>query len=207
MRFSKAAARAFHSAAARTSTSFHGKALAEDLQVLLDLASDGLRRPAFLPDYVERMRQQLLASLAIREQDTSEVASLIFDEALFPGHPYGKPVDGYIETIQAITRQDMVDFHARFFQPEDLILVIAGALEGLDVKKLVEDYFADWQNTARQRPALPAIPDAPKEIIRRHRFIEDKSQTDLILGTYGPHANRMITCRPIWATTSSGSSG
>ena len=166
------------------STSFHGKALAEDLQVLLDLASDGLRRPAFPADYVERMRQQLLASLAIREQDTAEISSLIFDDTLFPGHPYGKPVDGFIETVQAITRQDMVDFHARFFQPEDLILVIAGALEGLDVKKLIEDYFADWQSTPAQKPATPAMPEAPKEIIRRHRFIEDKSQTDLILGTW-----------------------
>jgi zinc protease len=133
------------------------------------------------------MRQQLLASLAIREQETGEIASLIFDEALFPGHPYGKPVDGFIETVQAITREDMVDFHARFFQPKDLILVIAGAIEGLEVRKQIEDYFADWRNKLVQRPALPAIPEAPKEIIRKHRFIEDKSQTDVILGTYGPN--------------------
>lgn len=167
-------------------TSFHGKALAEDLAVLLDLASDSLRQPAFTPDYVERMRQQLLAGLAIREQDTSEVASLLFDQALFPDHPYGIPVDGYIETIGAITRQDLVDFHARSFRPEGMILVIAGALEGLDVKKAVEEYFADWQNASGQKAVLPKIPEAPQAIIRRHTFIEDKSQTDLILGTLGP---------------------
>jgi len=167
-------------------TSFFGKGLAEDINVLLDLASDGLRHPAFLPDYVERMRQQLLAGLAIREQDTSEVASLLFDQALFPAHPYGNPVDGYIETVQAITRQDLINFHTQYFQPERMILVIAGALEGLDVKSIVESCFADWQSTPGQKPALPAMPEAPKEIIRKHRFIEDKSQTDLILGTYGP---------------------
>lgn len=167
-------------------TSFYGKALSEDIQVLLELAADGLRHPAFLPDYVERMRQQLLAGLAIRGQDTSEVSSLLFDEALFPGHPYGNPVDGFIETVQAISRQDMVDFHDRFFQPDGLILVIAGALEGLNVKMLVESFFADWQSTPGQKPALPALPEAPQAIIRKHRFIEDKSQTDLILGSYGP---------------------
>jgi zinc protease len=167
-------------------TWFHGKALAEDIGVLLDLASDSLRHPAFTPDYVERMRQQLLASLAMREQDTSEVASLIFDQALFPGHPYGNPVDGFIETVQAITRQDLVDFHTGFFQPAGMIMVISGALEGYDVKALAEKCFADWQNTPIQTPTLPAIPDAPKEIIRKHRFIEEKSQTDLIMGTYGP---------------------
>ncbi|MDP2965310.1 MAG: pitrilysin family protein [Pelolinea sp.] len=167
-------------------TWFHGKALAEDIGVLLELASDSLRHPTFVPDYVERMRQQLLAGLAIREQDTSEVASLIFDLALFPSHPYGNPVDGYIQTVQTITRQDLVDFHASYFQPEGMIMVIAGALEGMDVKALTEGCFADWQNNPKQIPALPLIPEAPKEIIRKHRFIEEKSQTDLILGTYGP---------------------
>ncbi len=167
-------------------TSFHGKALAEDLPVLLNLAADGLRRPAFPKDYVERMRQLLLTGLAIREQDTVGIASLLFEQALFPGHPYGNPADGYIETVQAITRQDLLDFHARWYQPQDMILVIAGAVEALDVKSLIEEHFADWQNAANQKPASPVLPEAPKAIVRRHRFIEDKSQTDLILGTYGP---------------------
>ena len=167
-------------------TWFHGKALSEDIGVLLELASDSLRHPAFTPDYVERMRQQLLAGLAIREQDTAEVSSLLFDLALFPGHPYGNPVDGYADTVQAISRQDLVDYHASYFSPVGMILVIAGALKGLDVKALAESVFADWQNTPKDMPAVPAIPEAPEEIIRRHRFIEDKSQTDLILGTHGP---------------------
>jgi zinc protease len=80
----------------------------------------------------------------------------------------------------------LVDFHTHFFQPEDLILVIAGAIESLDVKTMVESFFDDWKSAREQRPALPAMPEAPKEIVRKHRFIEDKSQTDLILGTYGP---------------------
>ena len=68
-------------------TSFSGRALAEDAELLFDLAADGLTRPAFEEQYVERLRGQLLASLAIREQDTSENASMLFDRLLFPGHP------------------------------------------------------------------------------------------------------------------------
>ena len=56
--------------------------------------------PRFPPTYVERLRNQLLAGLAIRDQDTSEVASMLFDQALFPDHPYGNPDDGFIETVQ-----------------------------------------------------------------------------------------------------------
>ena len=167
-------------------TWFRGKGLAEDLGILLTLTADSLRRPVFAPDYLERMRQQLLAGLAIREQDTSDISSLLFDQALFPNHPYGNPVDGTIETITAITRQDIVDYHARYFNPAEVILVIAGALNGVNVQALVEGCFADWFNTSSQVPAPPPIPPAPASETRVHRFIEDKSQCDLILGTFGP---------------------
>jgi zinc protease len=167
-------------------TSFSAKSLAEDAGVIFELIADSLRNPAFALDYVERMRQQLLAGLAIREQDTSENASLIFDQALFPGHPYGNPVDGFIETVQAISMQDLIHYHSCYYQPADIIMVVAGALEGLNIKTLIEKYFADWKNNPNQKPALPAIPDAPKEITRKHHFIEEKSQTDLLMGTFGP---------------------
>jgi zinc protease len=169
-----------------TQTSFSGKSLSEDAAVLFELIADSLRHPSFEPDYVERMRQQLLAGLAMRAQDTSEIASLIFDQTLFPGHPYGNPVDGYIETVQAITRQDLIDYHTSFYQPGRMIMVIAGSLEGLELKAFIEDNFADWQNSPNQLPALPPLPPAPDKIIRRHRFIEEKSQADLLMGTFGP---------------------
>lgn len=168
------------------STSLHGKALAEDSGVLLELISESLMQPAFAPDYVERLRQQLLASLAIREQETYEIASLLFDQALFAGHAYGNPVDGFSGTVQAITRQDLADFHLKYYRPEGSIMTISGALAGIDLQALMERYFSGWESGAQKPPAAAAIPGAPQTILRRHRFIEDKSQTDLMMGAFGP---------------------
>lgn len=167
-------------------TWFHGKALAEDLEMLVSLAAESLRQPAFPNEYVQRLRNQLLAGLAIRDQDTSDVASLLFDQSLFPGHPFGDPVDGFVETVKPIERDDLVKFHHDYYQPSKMILVAVGAIDGDQAKKLAERYFGDWQAKASNNFSIPPVPAPPEGLIRKHRFVEEKSQTDLQIGTIGP---------------------
>ena len=166
--------------------SFRGRALAEDLETLFDLAADSLQFPAFSPEYYERLRSQLLASLAIREQDPSEISSMLFDRELFPGHPYGQPKDGYPDTIQNIKLEDLVEFHRKYYSPAKMILVATGAVTPAQTAKLAEKYFSSWNTSNTKTKHLPPLPDAPRKTIRKHKFIEDKSQVDLIMGTIGP---------------------
>jgi zinc protease len=165
---------------------FRGKALAEDTALLFDLASDGLRHPAFTEIYIERLRRQLLAGLALRDQDTSEVASLLFDRHIFPDHPFGLPVDGYLDTIKAITQDDIIAFHRAFYTPADMTIVVSGAINGDEVKSLAERYFSDWESGPNHNQPEQPVPPMPSGLIRKHRFLDGKSQVDLILGGYGP---------------------
>ncbi len=98
-------------------TGFYGNALAEDLDLLTATLSETLRQPVFPAEQVERLRDQLLTGLAIRAQDTSEIASLAFDEIVYANHPYRRPEDGYPETIRSITRDDLVSFHDQYYGP------------------------------------------------------------------------------------------
>ena len=168
------------------STWFRGKALAEDLEMLVDLAAESLQQPSFPPEYVERLRNQLIAGLAIRDQDTSEVASMLFDQSLFPSHPYGDPVDGSLDTVKAIHRDDLVAFHHDHFFPSQMILVVAGAIESNQVRESVEKFFGNWKNDKVSEFIFPPVPNAPDRIIRSHRSLEEKSQTDLQIGNLGP---------------------
>jgi len=163
-----------------------GKALADDASLLFELACDGLSHPSFTPDYMERTRTQLLAGLAIRDQDSAEVAALLFDEALFAGHPYGQPSDGFSADIQAITRDDLLSFHERFFYPYGMLIAISGALDASRALELAEKTFGAWSKPGVPNQTIPPLPPAPAAIVRRHRFIAEKSQTDLIMGTLGP---------------------
>ena len=163
-----------------------GRSLADDLPLILKLLAEALRQPTFPQKPVERLRAQLLTGLAIRAQDTTEMASLAFDQLVYAGHPYSRPEDGYPETIQAITRADLAAYHARHFGPRGLVLAIAGAVEPQRAVDQVAQALGDWDNP--DQPLPPALPrPAPLETtITRHVELPGKSEADLVMGTVGP---------------------
>jgi zinc protease len=168
------------------SVGFYGHALVEDLDLLTRTLAEAIRQPAFPPDQVERLRNQLLTGLAIRAQDTSEVASLAFDGLVYAGHPYSRPEDGYPETIQAITRQDLVSFHEQHFGPRGMVISVVG---GVDPERAVESvvrYLGDWDNPAQPEP--PGLPEVHPlgERLTRQVNIPGKSEADLVMGVAGP---------------------
>ena len=167
-------------------TSFSGRALVEDLPMLVETMADCILHPVFPAQYFERLKAQLLTGLAIRAQDTGDMASMTFDKLLFPNHPYGFPEDGYPETINAITRQDIIDFHRINYGPEKMVVVVVGAIEPESVFDLFEKTLGSWKNhLPAPFPTLsPVI--APQKTTRTHIDIKGKSQADLILGTLGP---------------------
>lgn len=170
-------------------TSFGGRSLVEDLPLLLDIMVDTMQSPAFPENQVEKLRTQILTGLAIRAQDTSDMASLNFDEMLYAGHPYSRSDEGWPETIQAITLDDFEAFHSECYGPRGMVLSIVGAVEPELAVDAVERILGGWQNDAQKDAfELPAY-EPPSEILQRHHIIAGKSQSDIVMGTYGPQRN------------------
>jgi zinc protease len=167
-------------------TSFGGRALVEDLPLLLKLLAESVQKPAFPKAEIERLRAQLLTGLAIREQDTSNMADLLFDQMLFNEHPYSRPTDGFPETIRSITRDDLKKFHRLCFGPRGMVIAIVGAIHPKKAFEEVEKVFGGWQVPGqREAPGLP--PHKPvRKTVRRHHTLPGKSQADLVIGMVGP---------------------
>jgi zinc protease len=165
---------------------FGGRALVEDLPLLLQLLAESLQTPTFPNDEMERLRAQLLTGLALRAQDTAEMASLIFEEILYENHPYGRPNEGFVETVQSITRDDMEKFHRLFFGPRGMVIAIVGAIQPKQAVEAVEKFFGAWQVAGqKEADALPSLKPI-KKTVKRHHTIEEKSQSDLVIGTLAP---------------------
>jgi zinc protease len=167
------------------STWFSGKALSEDLSMLLQLTSEWLMQPIFPLDYTERIRAQILSSLAIREQDTGDRSSMALDKILFPNHPFGEPTDGYPDTIQAITREDLINFHHANYGPSEMILAIVGGIKFEVAYQLVCQFFEKWETGIKNIPVLPKVKPLNKTV-RQHIEIAEKNQTDILIGSLGP---------------------
>lgn len=167
-------------------TSFRGKALAEDLQVILDLLNDVLRSPAFPKRDLEQLRAEKLTGLALRDQDTSSVADMEFDKLLYKKHPYSQPSDGYPDTVGTLTVADLKSFHKRAYGPRRAILAIVGAVKAEKALDAVEALFGDWSARGQEEP--PEVPDAPamRKAVRKNVVMEGKTQVDLVMGAAGP---------------------
>ena len=167
-------------------TSLAGRSLVEDLPLLVDTLTDCILRPTFPDQYFDRLKSQLLTGLSIRAQDTTDMASLTFDKLLFPGHPYGFPEDGYVETVSTITRQDLADFHAAHYSPNNMAVVVVGAVKPDTVFELFEEKLGRWNNPhINTIPEFPVI-EFPQKSIRDHISLAGKSQADIVMGTLGP---------------------
>lgn len=165
---------------------FNGRSLAEDMPLLLNLLAGSLINPTFPKAEVEKLRTQLLTGLAIRAQDTSDMASMVFDEILFKDHPYSRAEDGHPETVKKITQGDLVKFHREHFGPRGMVIAIVGAVKAEEVVRQVKRALGGWQMKGqKEAPALPPLKPM-KKTTRRHHQIAGKSQSDLVIGTTGP---------------------
>jgi zinc protease len=170
-------------------TGFSGRALAEDLNLLLELAAESLRCPAFPEDQVKRLRTQLLTGLALRAQDTGDMASLAFDELVYAGHPYSRPEDGNTQTVEAIGPEQLAGFHSLHYGPRGMAVAVVGGVDPQAAVENVARVLGDWEN-----PAQPLLPELPlvsplQGTASRKVTIPGKSQADMVLGSYGPSRN------------------
>ena len=165
---------------------FNGRSLAEDLPLLLDLLAEALTSPVFPKTEMEKLRAHLLTGLAIRGQDTSDMASMVFDGILFKDHPYSRPEDGHPETVRRIKREDLVKFHRETFGPRGMVIAVVGAVKPEEAVGQVERAMGGWKVRGQKEPlALPSLKLLKKTTSKSHR-IAGKSQSDLIVGTNGP---------------------
>ncbi len=166
-------------------TGFGGKSLAEDLPLLMELVSEGLRLPVFPEQQIERLRAQLLTGLTLRAQDTRDMAGLTFDQIVYKDHPYSRPEDGYPETVQAITRQDLVDFHKEHYGPRGMVVAVVGGVSPKEAVEKVRAALGDWTNPDQpDPPQLPSITPL-KELVTQQVEIPGKSQADIVIGASG----------------------
>ncbi|MCY3748386.1 MAG: pitrilysin family protein [Chloroflexi bacterium] len=172
-----------------------GRALAEDLDLLLTLATDVLEQPTFPDDEVGRVREQTLTVLAHADDNPGSRAARRFRELLYGGsNPNGWPEDGYAETVCEFQADDLRAFHARAYSPASLVLAVVGAVDPPAVRDLVERTIGAWHaspdaaTAADWRTALD-VADAPPAALAEPRredlTIEGKTQTEFLLGWLG----------------------
>jgi len=124
----------------------------------LDILADVARRPTFKEEEVERLRQQTLDDLTVELGEPSAIARYVASRVVFGDAPYGKPLGGTTESIARITRGDIAQYHARYYRPDNAILVLGGDIKPANAFRLAQQYFGDWKKPATPLPSTLSVP-------------------------------------------------
>lgn len=145
-------------------------ALAANYEPSLDLLQDVVRNPAFAPSEIERIRAAQLSTITTERTTPASMASLNLWPVLFgEEHPYGRPTSGLgtPDSVAAITREDLLDFHRSWIRPDKLTIMVVGNSTLAEVVAALEPRFGDWtaEGEAGFKSMDAAIPVANPRII------------------------------------------
>ena len=134
------------------SLSVSARYLTETQDRAAELLRLSLTDPRFDEDAVERVRQQVLSGIASDAKDPSEIASTTLNSMAFGDHPYGSSEDGTLDTVAALTRQDMFDALADTVARDRLYVSAAGDITAEQLASLLDTLFADLPETGAPIP-------------------------------------------------------
>jgi zinc protease len=161
-------------------TYIQGAVVKDRTDLALGLVADMAQHPAFAPEEIALQRRQALSSLQVANDDPDYIAGVVFDRLVFGRHPYGRPSQGSVESIERLTAADLAAFHRTWFVPNNTLLAIVGDLTAAEAFAAAERAFASWAR--RDVPTVTAIDPPPPA---RRLLVIDRpgsAQTEIRVG-------------------------
>jgi zinc protease len=126
--------------------------LAENQEEALALLETALTDPRFDQTAIDRVRAQVLSGIASDAVDPRSIADAAFDAAAFGDHPYGTPMDGTVDSVTALTREDLIEAHSNALTRDRLYVSVVGDVTAEEVGPMLDDLLGDLP---AEGPPLP----------------------------------------------------
>jgi predicted Zn-dependent peptidase len=160
-------------------TQFYVRMPDRHLPLALEILSDIVWSPALRDEDVEAERQVILEEIRMRDDTPDDLVHDVFSQALFPGHPLGREIAGTQETIGAMPRDAIAEYHREHYHPQNIVVAVAGNLDHDDVVRRVEDSLPPSSEYTRPPRADGASEIEPERYAAVERPLE---QAHLVLG-------------------------
>ena len=122
-----------------------------------DLLHLALTQPRFDAQAIERVRGQVLQNIASSAKDPGTIASDLLSQAAFGDHPYGSSGDGTADTVQALTRDDLLDAYHGALARDRIYVAAAGDISATDLGLMLDKLLGDLPATGAPQPADVAL--------------------------------------------------
>lgn len=153
-------------------TAYFQRIAADRLPLVMKMEADRMRHLKISPDDWKTERDVILEE---RAQRTDSDPGALFGEqrnaAQYLNHPYGTPVIGWRQEMEALTRDDALDWYRTYYAPNNAVLVVAGDVTPDQVKALAEEYYGPLEPTPGIAPR--ARPQEPPQLAERRVTFPD----------------------------------
>ncbi|WP_421730442.1 M16 family metallopeptidase [Brevundimonas sp.] len=149
-------------------TNVYANAPSDVFPQTLALIAKLVLEPTFSGEELERQRDQALDGLRVALSTPGPVAGQVAARAVYGDAAYGAPGAGTLTSLPAITREDIVGFHASHYRPSDATLVFTGDITPEAARTLAQSAFGQWTAaplTAVPPAAAPSGPALPPRVI------------------------------------------
>ena len=155
------------------------------LEPALDLLADVVLRPTFADEELDRQRRRRITTIMQWRDEPRAIARVIYDRTLYgERHPYGRQTIGTAQSMRAMSRDDLRQFHGRYFVPNNAAVVIVGDISERDAISHLERVFGGWE--------AGAVPEhrsgEAHQVRRREVILVDKpgaAQSEIRIGRIG----------------------
>jgi zinc protease len=153
----------------------------------IELLADMAFRSSFAPDEIGREREVIFEEARIEQDNPRSAVVRQLYGLVFAGNPYGRPVLGTRPTMQAATQERLRAFNRRYYVPENMTLVVAGPVDPVAVRGIVDRTFGRMPATGYKPGPAPA--PAPLTGGVRRTVERAEQQAHLALGWQAPRSD------------------
>jgi predicted Zn-dependent peptidase len=167
---------------------YYIKVLDENLPAAADLLGDMILHPAFAPADIAREQGVILEEIKMVEDAPDDLVHEVFAQQFWPRHPLGRPILGTPATVSSFGQVGLRDYFSRMYVAPQLLIAVAGNIDHVKVRALVEKTFESVPTTAAPNGTAP--PAVKAGVAYRQKEIE---QSHLCMGTpayHQAHADR-----------------
>ncbi len=131
--------------------------LTENRDAVVDLLRTTIHEPRFDPDAIERVKGQILSGLKSDQTDPNDIASQSFSAMAYGDHPYGSDGKGTIESVSALTRDDVTRAYDGVFARDRLYVAAVGDITSQELGALLDSLLADLPETGKAIPGKASV--------------------------------------------------
>lgn len=133
----------FNAFTSKDHTGYYVKAASENIELAFDILSDMLFNSVFKSEEIDKERGVIVEEINMYEDNPMFYVQSIFEETIFSQSPLGYKISGPREVIKNISREKILEYKEKFYQPHKMILSVAGNFSEKKVKALAAKYFGN----------------------------------------------------------------